>query len=121
MADFVLRRGQTTPIFTATIVDINGTVVNLNGGAGSVKFVARQQTSSAAAINASATIISASAGTVSYTPTAADTAVAGHYTIEWQYTLLSGATGTYPADGYQGLLIEEALSDVGNPRLVNLG
>jgi len=117
-ADFFIKQGNTTPVFTATIVDNSGAVVNLT--AGSVKFIMRALTAQGTTVNATATIISGVAGTVSYTPTATDTALAGTYLVEWQYTLSGGATGTFPVDGYQTAVVEENLSTPGGARLVTL-
>lgn len=113
MADFKIRRGDTLPTFTATIgTDLTG---------GSVTFVARLLTATSPSINATATIVTPATGAVSYTPTAADTAVAGQYMVEWHYTTSGGAKGTYPADGWQELLVEEDLITPGGARLVSLG
>jgi hypothetical protein len=117
-SDFYLRQGNTSPIFTATITDSAGAVVNLTGA--TVTFVMRAITAAAVTVSAAATIVSAVAGTVSYTPLVADTAAAGLYLIEWQYTLSGGAKGTYPADGYQECVIEENLSTAGGARMVGL-
>jgi hypothetical protein len=119
VADFKIRRGDTLPTFTATIVDGSGNAVNLTGG--TVTFVARLLTATSPSINAAATIVTPATGSVSYTPTATDTSVAGQYMVEWHYTLAGGAKGTYPADGYQELLIEEDLITPGGARLVSLG
>lgn len=117
-ADFYCKKGDTSPAFTATITNAAGTVVDLTGAA--VTFVARALTATAPTINASATIVSAAAGTVSYTPTATDTATAGMYCVEWHYTLASTATGTFPTDGWQNLWVEEDLITPGGAMLVSL-
>lgn len=117
-ADYFVKQGNTSPAFTATVTDINGNVVNLTGG--SVKFVMRAMTAVGTTVNATATIVSGAAGTVSYTPTATDTATAGTYMVEWQYTLAGGATGTFPVDGWLTAIVEENLSTPGGARLVNL-
>ncbi len=118
MADFVCKQGDTTPVFTATIVDNSGNVVNLTGA--TVTFVSRSLQAANTTTNAAATIVAPTAGTVSYTPTAYDTAVAGRYMVEWHYTLAGGATGTYPVDGYQELTVEENLTTPGGQYLVSL-
>jgi hypothetical protein len=116
--DFVVKKGDTSPAFTATIVDNTGVPVNLAGA--SVRFVARALTAVAPTINASATIVSAGAGTVSYTPTANDTAIPGMYMVEWHVTASGGGLSTFPTDGWQSLWVEEDLVSPGGAMLVSL-
>jgi hypothetical protein len=116
--DFVVKQHDTAPAFTATILNAAGTVVDLTGA--SVKFVARALTAVAPTINATATIVSAAAGTVSYTPTATDTATAGMYMVEWHITAAGGVLSTFPTDGWQNLWIEEDLVSPGGAMLVSV-
>lgn len=116
--DYVAKKGDSGPVFTATILDQTGAVVNLTGA--SVTFVARALTASAPAINAAATLVTPASGTVSYTPTAQDTANAGTYMVEWHVTAAGGAKTTFPTDGYQLLWIEEDLVTPGGAMLVSL-
>lgn len=118
-ADYVIKRFDTGPAFTATILDASGAVVNLTGA--SVKFVMRPMTAIAPTTNLTATIVSAVAGTVSYTPTATDTAIAGMYQAEFHITSSGGVLTTFPTDGYLEVQIEEDLVTPGGARLVGLG
>ena len=75
---FHIMEGLTYPTLDATIVDEDGTAVDLTGGA--VVFYMKAQDDGAMKINAAAaTIVLAAAGTVRYTFTAADTNEVGDY------------------------------------------
>ena len=58
---------------------------------------------------------------MSYTFTAADTAVTGRYVGEWHVTFPTAATQTFPPDGYLELVVSEDLVTPGGARLVGLG
>ena len=116
--DLVIKQGDTLPVLTYTMTDINGNAINLTGG--SVNFVMRSITSSTAAINASATIVSASAGQVSFTFTSTQSSVVGQYMASFVATLSSGAVQTAPADGYLSISIEDNLTTVGGAQIISL-
>jgi YD repeat-containing protein len=119
MADYYAKRNDTGPTWTDTIKDVNGNAVNLTGA--TVKFVMRPQSAVAPTTNAAATIVTPASGTVSYTPTAQDTATAGIYMVEWHITAAGGGLTTYPTDGYLEASIEEDIITPGGSRLVSLG
>ena len=121
MPDFLIKKGDTVPVLTATITNADGTSANLAGA--SVRFVMRSMVAVTPAVNAAATITNATApATVSYTFTATDTAVAGVYMGEWHITLAGGGLMTWPLDGYQEITVEEDLVTATQPgRLVGLG
>lgn len=110
MADFTAKQGDAGPTFSDTLTYSDGTAVNLTGG--TVKFVMRSRAQNAPAINATATVVSAVAGTVSYTPTAADTATAGVYAAYWLVTNLSQTPLRWPTVGYLSVEIQENLETV---------
>lgn len=115
--DYVAKQGDVGVVLNATIVDVNGTAVNLTGG--TVTFVLRRQSDTAVTTSLPATIVSAVAGTVSYTLTATDTATAGNFLIEWSWTA-AGVSSRFPVEGFQEALIGENLSTPGGARLVSL-
>ena len=119
MADYTLKRYDTGPAITATLLDVNGSVINLTGA--SVNFVMRPMTALAPTTNLAATIVSPSAGTVSYTPTSTDTGIAGIYQAEFHITTSGGQKLTYPTDGYLEVSVEEDLVTPGGSRIVGLG
>ena len=118
MADYEAKQGDTAPAWTDTLTYSDGTAANLTGA--SVSFVMRARSQNAPVTNATATIVNPTAGTVSYTPTAADTAIAGLYTANWVVTF-SGPTviQTWPTDGYLTVEIQENLLTV-NQTIVEL-
>lgn len=118
--DFVIKKGDTRPLLTATFTYSDGTTANLVGA--TVRFVLRAQTATAPSINALAVITNVTApASVSYTFTAADTAVAGRYMGEWHVTFADASTLTFPTDGYLEVVVEEDLVTAGGARLVGLG
>lgn len=120
MADFTIKRGDTSPVLYQTIKDYTGSPVDLTGA--TVTFVMRSTAGIAPTTNASATLLSPNtAGNVSYTWTAQDTAAAGTFMGEFHVTLSGGAKMTWPATGYLEVTIEEDLVTPGGARLVNLG
>lgn len=83
--------------------------MNLTGA--TVNFVMRSMDNAVPSINAAATIVNAAAGTVSFTPTALQTAIAGDFIGSWVVT--SGGTAqTFPTVGYLEIVIEPSLTGV---------
>lgn len=118
MPDFTTHQGDTSPTWTDSLVDATGATVNLTGA--SVQFVMRTLTASTPTTNAAATIVTPATGQVSYTPTATDTALAGHYMGSWVVTFSGGAVSTFPVDGYLDIWIEENLTTPGGALLLSL-
>jgi len=118
-ADYTSKQGDAGQVLSASLTDNLGNPINLTGG--SVTFVSRAMTGVAPTTNLPATIVNPTSGAVSYTVTAADTATAGRYVIEWHYTTAAGVLGTWPVDGYQEWAIEENLVTPGGARLISLG
>lgn len=120
MADLTVRQGDSLPAFPVTILDQNGYVFDLTGC--TVTFVMRAMNASTPTVNAAATIVSAPAGTVQYAWGATDTATTGIYACTFQVVnTTSGATYTFPNDGYLEVSIEENLTTPGGATLVSLG
>ena len=120
MPDFTIKQGDTAPVLTDTLTYSDGSTVNLTGA--SVNFVVRQMTANNVLFNKTATITSTSSpATVSYTFTAADTAVAGQYVGNWIVTFSGGSQMTFPTVGDLELTVEENLTTPGGARIVSLG
>lgn len=116
--DFAAKQGDTQPVWNDTLTYSDGSVANLTGA--SVMFVMRSMTSSTVTTNAAATIVSPTAGTVSYTPTATDTANFGNYQGAWVVTFSGGAIQTWPTDGYLDIWIQPNLTSSSTQYLVSL-
>jgi len=107
-ADLFIRAGDTTPVFTDTILDAGGNAYNLTGK--TVTFTLRSlQAAAPVALTGTVTVTNAAAGAVSFTWGANDTtnAGAGLYNAEWR-VVTDGYT--YPNDGYRTVSIEQALA-----------
>ena len=120
MADYIIKKGDTSPTLQATCTDSAGVAVNLTGA--TVRFVMRALTATNVTTNAVATIVTPLSGIVSYAPTAQDTATAGLYQASFLVTFANATTTTFPTIGYIEIVVEEDLvtaTPVG--RLVGLG
>lgn len=107
------------PILTDTLTTPGGVAVNLTGA--TVNLVMRAFTTNVAAVNAAATIVAPTLGTISYTFTVNDSAVADQFMANWHVTFAGGATMDFPTDGYFEVAVEEDLATAGGPRLVGVG
>jgi hypothetical protein len=119
MPDFSIKQSDVLPVLNDTLTYSDGTAANLTGA--SVTFVMRALTANNPTVKAAATIVSPPAGTVSYTFTAADTAVAGQYVANWIVTFSGGNVQTWPTVGAIEITVEENLTTAGGARLVGLG
>ena len=110
-ADLTITQGDSTPVFTDTILDASGNPVNLTSA--SVTFVMRNLANASPTVNASASITNAAAGEVQYSWNTGDTATAGEYMVQWRITLSGGGTYTYPNVGYRSVEVQPNLSSAG--------
>jgi len=116
--DFVIRQGDTKPVLTQTLTDIDGNALNLTGA--TVKFVMRTLTAVSPAINATATVTNAATGAVSFTFTATQTATAGQFMANFIVTYADSSVQTAPADGYLSINIEQNLTTTGGNQIISL-
>lgn len=107
--DLVIGQGLTVPTYTDTILDASGSALNLTDA--TVKFVMRSLANAAATVNAAATIVNASTGQVSFTFTAADTAIAGLYMAQWIVTESGGGTYAFPNVGFRSIEVSPSLAN----------
>ena len=120
VADFIIKKGATSPALPWTVVDQDGAVVDLTG-ATACTFVMRTQTGIAPSTNLSAAFTDRTNGLVTYTWTATDTATAGTYMGEFHITQSDGTLIVAPPFGYIEVSVEEDLVTPGGARIVNLG
>jgi hypothetical protein len=108
-ADWTIVQGDTAPVFNDTLTLADGTVPTLTGA--SIVFTLRSSAAAAPlTLTGTATIMSTSSGTVRYTPSAGDTAVAGRYLASWRVTFVDGSTMTFPTVGYLTVDVEANLT-----------
>lgn len=105
--DIYWSKGDTAPAISEVLRDGTGAVVDLSGA--SVRFQALffDAGSSAQAIDQAASIVGPGAnGTVSYTPTSADTDTVGDLLVQWKVTFAGGAIERFPNWGYQKVRVQ---------------
>jgi len=95
---FYIKQNDTRPIISATLIDGDGSSVNLDGA--TVAFKMRKVGATASTVDAAATIADATKGKVTYTWVAADTATVGEYEGEFQVTYAGGGIQTFPNNKY---------------------
>lgn len=95
---FYIKQNDTRPIMSATLIDGDGSVVNLDGA--SVAFKMRAVGGSTAKVDASATVADATNGKVTFTFSASNTDTVGEYEGEFQVTFAGGGIQTYPNNKY---------------------
>ena len=104
-----LKRGDTAPLFTATLLDRNGVAVDLAGAA--ARFLMRAASfPREVKVDAVATILApASAGRVQYAWLAADTDTPGAYDAEVEITFGTGEVESFPNDSHSRVIILDDL------------
>jgi 5-hydroxyisourate hydrolase-like protein (transthyretin family) len=96
---FYIKQNDTRPEIAATLINADGTKVDLSGA--TVKFLMRKVNATAATVDASATVTDATNGKVKYTWIAADTTTIGEYEGEFQVTYGGGGgIQTFPNNRY---------------------
>ncbi len=111
-ADWTIKQGDTQPIFTDQLKFSDGTVPPLQGATLALQLRSLTDASSVT-LAGTAAITDPNDGDISFTPTAADTTVAGNFFAEWvvTYAVATGlGTQTFPTDGYSWVYIEPNLA-----------
>lgn len=113
MATYVVKKRDTAPVVSDTLLDGDGVAVNLSGA--TVAFHMTDWTRSTVVIaSGSATGPSGgaldSSGVVEYAWQTNDVAAAGIYRAEWQVTFAGGKVETWPNDGMAVVEIVEDLA-----------
>jgi hypothetical protein len=114
-ADWTIKQGDTQPAFADTLQFADGTVPPLHG-ATVVLQLRSLLNASVTQLAGAVTITNPNTGDVLFTPTAADTSVAGNYFAEWivTYAVSTGlGQQTFPTDGYNWLSVEPSLGSIG--------
>jgi len=106
MADFYLKRNDTSPAIQVVLRDSSGTAISLAGA--TVKFLMYDRYGTEV-VNASATVEDAAGGVVQYDWIAADTAAAGFYKAEFEVTYADATVETFPNYEYINIHIQEDL------------
>ena len=115
MPDFSIKQGDVLPVLSDTLTYSNGTAVNLTGS--TVNFVMRSITAPLPSVNAAATIVTPASGTVSYTFTTTDTAVAGRYQATWIVASPGYQVQQFPTDGYLDIAVQENITSAGGQQI----
>ncbi len=97
-ADFVLHSGDTGPLWVYTPSYRDNSTPNLANATATLTFRSLTTAASFAATNAIA--VSAANGTLTWTPSATDTATSGNFVASFAVTLGDGKVETFPQDGY---------------------
>jgi len=105
---FYIKQNDTRPIITATLIDGDGSTVNLDGA--TVAFKMRKLGESTAKVDSSATVADATKGKVTYTWSASDTDTVGEYEGEFQVTFAGGGIQTYPNNKYIDIEITDDIA-----------
>lgn len=103
-----IKRNDTSPAFTAALLDSVGAPVNLAGAA--ARFLMRDPRTRVLVVDGAMTIVDEAAGTVRYDWVAGDTKKAAVYQVEVQVTFLDGTIETFPNGSHHRL---EVLKDLG--------
>src|ERR1039458_4179381 len=115
MPDFVIKAGQTLPIFTDSLSYTNGAVAEPEN----VAFVMRSPTATEPiTLTGTSTVVSKTKGEVMFVPSAEDTAKPGNYMANWEATI-AGEKMTFPTTGYLWVEVEPSLGKL-EPQLVGL-
>jgi len=103
-----IKRNDTRPSFTATLVDAAGNAVDLSGA--SALFLMRDPRTRALKVSGAMVIVNATAGEVRYDWAAGDTDKAAVYQVEIQATFADASIETFPNNAWHRL---EVLKDLG--------
>lgn len=108
MADFSIKVGDLEPAIRASLLEDDGTQINLSDAV-SVYFVMKKPGEATAKVDAAGSIDDALAGEVSYSWSGTDTDASGTYHAEWRVTFSSGKVRHVPSGGYLTIEVLETL------------
>lgn len=115
-SNWVIKQGDTLPLFTDTLTLSDGTVPDMSGA--TVQFVIRNAQMTPVSLSGIASIVEPSTGAVQYAPTATDTSSPGSYYTSWIVTFPSGDQMTFPTIGYESLEVEPSITGGSIPQLL---
>lgn len=104
---FVIKKDNTLPILRRQLQNGSGTAINLTGA--TVTFYMRSKDGTQIINGASCAIEDAVNGWVTYTFTAAQTAVAGFHNAEFKVEYSPGNFESFPNEGYLQIKIDNDL------------
>ena len=110
---FYIKQANTLPVYTDTLTDASGNVINLTGA--TVTFHMTNMFAGNV-VNATATIVNAALGQVSYSWQSGDTSIPGTYSAEWAVVFSGGSQETFPLTGYRTIEILPDIS-IGFPQV----
>ncbi len=102
-----MKVGDRLPVLAATLLDVNGSAIDLTGL--TVDFHMRKVGATALTATGTCTVVSPTAGTVTYAWAAGDTATAGDYEGEFQINYSGSRTLTVPNQNSFPIVITPAL------------
>lgn len=103
-SSLTIKRGDTRPYFSVTLVDGFGEEVILNVD-DTVRFSMRDS-SSTVIVNRQTAAFTPGSGDVEYRWQVGDTDVAGDFDAEWEVTYADGTVQTFPAYDFDWVYIE---------------
>lgn len=113
MADFNIKRGDTSPAIESELQDTDGNAVNLTGA--TVRFLMKERGGDLTVDGEADLAADPTTGVVSYSWVAAvgetpgDTDVAGEYDAEWEVTFSDGTVQTFPNSTYLSVSVKKDL------------
>ena len=103
-SSFTIKRGDTGPALEVTLLDSDGTALDISGNLG-VQFQMKERQYAgdgavALKVDAAATVVNASGGVVKYSWTSADTNEVGEFVGEFVVTAGDGTIRTVPSPSF---------------------
>lgn len=98
-SQLTVKRGDTRPYFSVTLIDGAGDEVTLGSG-DVVRFSMRESSNQSVTVSRALANFEAGTGDVEYRWQAGDTDMTGEYECEWEVTYADGTIQTFPAYDY---------------------
>jgi hypothetical protein len=116
--DWIVKAGDTAPLFEDTLRYTNGQPADLSGA--TVTLVIRALTAGQpVTLSGTVSVVNAALGQIQFAPSSTDTVAAGDYMGAWLVNLATTQM-TFPTVGYLSIRIEENLTTAGGEQLVSV-